>query len=161
MSAHLRDPGQCARSNAHDPRPLGPGAARFAHQLGGLAHLQPHAVEGGGALGFQLGGWIFIHGVTELFAVTLAGAAGFRLGWTLAFPGGRTRVEAMGQAGRLAATVMAGVVVMLFCAGLLEGFARQLVKLDLVRWAIALATGLGWAAYFYLSRPREAPLEHG
>ena len=35
----------------------------------------------------QLGGWLLIHGVTELFAVTLAGAAGFRIGWALAFPG--------------------------------------------------------------------------
>ncbi len=110
-------------------------------------------------LGFQLGGWIFIHGVTELFAVTLAGAAGFRLGWTLAFPGGRTRVDAMGQAGRLAATVMAGVVVMLFCAGLLEGFARQLIKLDLVRYGVAIGTAALWLSYFYL--PRAPGTSHG
>ena len=37
-------------------------------------------------LALQLGGWLFIHGTTELFAVTLAGAAGFRIGWALAFP---------------------------------------------------------------------------
>ena len=30
-------------------------------------------------LGVQLGGWLFIHGTTELFAVALAGAAGFRV----------------------------------------------------------------------------------
>ena len=38
-------------------------------------------------LGVELGGWLFIHGMTELFAVTLAGAAGFHIGWALAFPG--------------------------------------------------------------------------
>ena len=103
-------------------------------------------------LAFQAGGWLMIHGVTELFAVTLAGAAGFRLGWTVAFPGGRTRVEALAESGRLAATVMAGVVVMLFLAGLLEGFGRQLIKDDVARWAIALISGVVWCVYFYAPR---------
>ena len=31
-------------------------------------------------LGFELGGWLLIHGTTELFAIVLAGAAGFRIG---------------------------------------------------------------------------------
>ena len=105
-------------------------------------------------LGFQLGGWMFIHGVTELFAVTLAGAAGFRLGWTVAFPGGRSRVEALAESGRLAATVMAGVVVMLFLAGLLEGFARQLIKDDAARYAIIVITAVIWGVYFYAPRRR-------
>ncbi len=103
-------------------------------------------------LGWQLGGWMFIHGVTELFAVTLAGAAGFRLGWTVAFPGGRSRVDALAESGRQAATVMAGVVVMLFLAGLLEGFGRQLIKDDVARWAIALISGVVWCVYFYAPR---------
>ena len=103
-------------------------------------------------LGWQLGGWMFIHGVTELFAVTLAGAAGFRLGWTVAFPGSRSRVEALAEAGRQAATVMAGVVVMLFLAGLLEGFARQLIKDDVARYAVAIASAVIWGAYFYAPR---------
>lgn len=120
------------------------------------AFLELYAEHG---LGWQLGGWMFIHGVTELFAVTLAGAAGFKLGWTVAFPGRAARVEALAEAGRTAATVMAGVVVMLFVAGLLEGFARQLVKDDLARYAIAVSSGLIWAAYFYAPRRAESP--HG
>jgi uncharacterized membrane protein SpoIIM required for sporulation len=105
-------------------------------------------------LGFEVGGWMFIHGVTELFAVTLAGAAGFSLGWSVAFPGARSRVDAVGHAGRRAAIVMAGVVVMLFFAGLLEGFARQLIQLDGARYAVAAATGAVWLGYFYLPRGR-------
>ena len=101
---------------------------------------------------FGLGGWMFIHGATELFAVTLAGAAGFKLGWTVAFPGRATRVDALAAAGRQAATVMAGVVVMLFVAGLLEGFARQLVTDDVARYAIALGSLAVWLAYFYAPR---------
>ncbi len=106
-------------------------------------------------LGFQLGGWMMIHGVTEISAVTLAGAAGFKIGWTVAFPGRKTRVDALSDAGRQAATVMGGVVVMLVVAGLLEGFARQLVKDDLVRYAVALTSAVVWGAYFYAPRPKE------
>ncbi len=106
-------------------------------------------------LGFEFGGWVFIHGVTELFAVTLAGAAGLRIGWSIAFPGDLTRVAAAERAGRNGAVVMLGVVVMLFFAGLLEGVARQLITSDIVRWAIGLTTGVAWALYFYRGRTGE------
>lgn len=106
-------------------------------------------------LGVPLGGWIFIHGVTELFAVTLAGAAGFRIGWTLAFPGDASRMDAMTDAGRVAATVMAGVVIMLAVAGLLEGYGRQLILQTWIRYAIAGATGIFWLTYFYAPRGRQ------
>lgn len=102
-------------------------------------------------------GWLMIHGVTELFAITLAGAAGLSLGWTAAFPGQRTRLDAIGQAGRRGGVVMAGVIAMLLAAALLEGFARQLVQSDLARYAIAAATALLWAGYFYGPWRRRRP----
>jgi uncharacterized membrane protein SpoIIM required for sporulation len=108
-------------------------------------------------LGVEAGGWLFIHGVTELFAVTLAGAAGFSVGWSVAFPGKASRVDAISAAGRRAATVMVGVVVMLFVAGLLEGFARQLITLTPVRYAVAAATAVVWGVYFYVKRPPVVP----
>lgn len=107
------------------------------------------AVFASRGLGFQFAGWLFIHGVTELFAVILAGAAGLRIGWSIAFPGDLTRVAAAEVAGRQGAIVMMGVVVMLFFAGLLEGFARQLINADLLRWTIAVATAVAWGLYFY------------
>jgi uncharacterized membrane protein SpoIIM required for sporulation len=107
------------------------------------------AVYAAHGLGFDLGGWIFIHGVTELFAVTLAGGAGFRIGWSLAFPGEKSRIDALKDAGRVAANVMVGVVVMLMFAGLLEGFGRQLITNTFARYAIAAATGVIWLSYFY------------
>ena len=106
----------------------------------------------GRGLGLELGGWLLIHGVTELFAVTLAGAAGFRIGWAVAFPGRASRVDAAAAAGRQAATAMAGVVVMLVVAGLLEGFGRQLITSDVARYGIAAASALAWGLYFYLPR---------
>jgi uncharacterized membrane protein SpoIIM required for sporulation len=103
-------------------------------------------------LGFELVGWLMIHGATELFAVILAGAAGLRIGWRLAFPGRDPRPTAMAKAGREAGTLMGGVVVMLLAAGMLEGFARQLVTADWARYAIAVTTGLLWCGYYYLPR---------
>jgi uncharacterized membrane protein SpoIIM required for sporulation len=103
-------------------------------------------------LGFELIGWLMIHGVTEIFATLLAAAGGFRIGWTLAFPGARPRVEALGAAGRQAATLMAGVVVMLFVAGGLEGVGRQIITSDVARYAIAAVSAVMWCVYFYLPR---------
>jgi len=111
------------------------------------------AVYAAHGLGFDLGGWLFIHGVTELFAVTLAGAAGFRIGWALAFPGEKARLDAVKEAGRVAANVMVGVVVMLVFAGLLEGFGRQLITNTFARYGVAIATGIVWFGYFYFYRP--------
>ena len=106
-------------------------------------------------LGLEAGGWLMIHGTTELFAIVLAGAAGFSIGWSVCFPGERSRVDAAAEAGRRAATAMLGVVVMLFVAGLLEGFGRQLVQADYARYVIAVAMLLAWLAYFYWPRKLE------
>ena len=106
-------------------------------------------------LGVEAGGWLIIHGATEFFAVTLAGAAGLRIGWTLAMPGERPRLDAVADAGRTAATAMGGVVVMLLIAGLLEGFGRQLIEPTPYRFGIGV-TSLGlWLTYFYLPRGRD------
>ena len=103
-------------------------------------------------LGFEMGSWLIIHGSTEFFAIILAGAAGLKIGWAVIFPGEETRIDAAARAGRTAAIAMGGVVVMLLCAGLLEGFGRQLVTNDVVRYAIGLIMLALWLTYFYLPR---------
>ena len=110
-------------------------------------------------LGPGLGGWIAIHGTTEIFAIIIAGAAGFRIGWSVVFPGERTRLAAAAAAGRSASLAMAGVVLMLFCAGLLEGFGRQLIVEDWARYTIGGIMLAFWCAYFYL--PRRGVRAHG
>ena len=107
------------------------------------------ALYAGRGLAGDLTGWLCVHGTTELFAIVLAGAAGIRIGWAVAFPGRLSRLDSMAEAGRLSGTVMAGVVVMLFVAALLEGFVRQLVTVEALRYVIGV-TMLGiWLAYFY------------
>ena len=105
-------------------------------------------------LGYELTGWLLIHGVTELFAIVLAGAAGFMIGGGVAFPGQKSRMESAQAAGRSAATIAIGAVVMLFFAALLEGFGRQLINSDVVRYMIAGGTLILLMGYFYLPRAR-------
>lgn len=126
--------------------------AAFAVFYNGLTLGAFIAVYISHGLGVDFGGWLLIHGTTELFAIALAGAAGIRLGWTLAFPGGRSRAEAMSAAGKATATMMAGTIVMLGVAGILEGIARQLVVETPIRYAIAIGALLFWVFYFYLPR---------
>lgn len=115
-----------------------------------------YAVFWNKGLAYELTGWLFIHGVTELFAVILAGAAGFMIGGAVAFPGRKTRMQSMREAGNNAAMVIIGAVIMLFLAALLEGFGRQLINNDMVRYVIAGTTLMFWLGYFYLPRRGEA-----
>ncbi len=106
-------------------------------------------------LGFEVGGWLIIHGATEIFAIILAGAAGLHIGKAVAFPGELSRTESASRAGGTASLLMAGVVIMLFFAGLLEGFGRQLITNDWLRYGIGLGTLSIWLLYFYAPRPIE------
>lgn len=111
------------------------------------AFIQIYVAHG---LGGELGGWLFIHGTTELLAVAIAGAAGLRIGAAVAFPGDLTRLDSAARAGRRAATAMVGVLVMLAAAGLLEGIGRQVVDSTAARYAIGGAILIFWCLYFYL-----------
>lgn len=117
--------------------------------LGALAAV--YAAKG---LGASFWGWVLPHGITELLAVTLCGAAGLALGRALLFPGPRQRRHALAAAGRGAAPVVVGALVLFGVAGLVEGFFRQWVTHDLVRWCVALGSALGWG--LYLGRGRRS-----
>ncbi|PKB19146.1 putative membrane protein SpoIIM required for sporulation [Novosphingobium kunmingense] len=97
----------------------------------------------------DFGGWLAIHGTTELFAILLAGAAGLHVGRSMAFPGQRSLLEAAAEAGQRAAVVMAGVVLMLICAGLLEGVGRQTIEVTWQRYALGGTMLAFWLAYFF------------
>lgn len=103
----------------------------------------------GQGLTLELVGWLAVHGTTELFAILLAGAAGLHIGRAMAFPGDRAVLDAAAEAGRRAATVMVGVVLMLVIAALLEGFARQLLNSTPLRLGIGGAMLTFWLAYFF------------
>ena len=102
----------------------------------------------GAGLTLDVIGWLAIHGTTELFAILLAGAAGLHIGRAIALPGPHSILAAAAAAGRRAAQVMVGVVIMLVVAGLLEGFARQLIQATPARLAIGTTMLVLWIGYF-------------
>jgi uncharacterized membrane protein SpoIIM required for sporulation len=99
-------------------------------------------------LGVDLWAWMLPHGVTELLAVILCGAAGFQLAHGLVFPGARTRMDSLRERGRAAAVIVIGAVCMLFVAGLIEGVFRQTVTSVPIRFTVAGATAAWWIYYF-------------
>lgn len=68
--------------------------------------------------------WTFVigHGVLELFAIWVSGAAGFLLGRAVIAPGELPRQDALVLAGRTAIRLLGAVVVLLLVAGVIEGF---------------------------------------
>lgn len=116
----------------------------------GLSLGAMFAVFAGKGLGPSFAAWLMIHGTTEIFAICISGAAGMRIGIAVAFPGRLSRMEAAVRAGRLAATAMIGVIVMLGAAGLLEGVGRQTVLDDGFRALIGAAMLALWLVYFYV-----------
>lgn len=99
-------------------------------------------------IGIDIFGWLSIHGVTELSAIIIATAGGFRLGLAVLFPGQLTRRAALRQEGRDAAKLAIMAALMLVVAALLEGFGRQLVTGLEARIVIGWGIGLLWLVYF-------------
>jgi uncharacterized membrane protein SpoIIM required for sporulation len=93
-------------------------------------------------------GWLSVHGVTELGAILLFGAAGLMLAGEILFPDRMTRLESLATQGRAAARIAIGAVMMLFVAGILEGGFRQLVQPTAWRLAIGGTTAVLWLAYY-------------
>ena len=109
------------------------------------------AVFAGHGLTADFAAWIAIHGTSELGAIILCAAAGFRMGEAVAFPGRLRRTAALKINGKEATAIVLGAVAMLFAAALLEGLGRQLITDMGWRFAIGGAALAGWLAYFTFS----------
>lgn len=107
-------------------------------------------------LGFELFGWLSVHGVTELSAIVIAAAGGFRMGFAALFPGPVTRRTAVRVASRDAVKLALVSVLMLLAAGFLEAFPRQLVTDTGARLAIGWGVGALWLAWFLLAGRRRS-----
>jgi uncharacterized membrane protein SpoIIM required for sporulation len=99
-------------------------------------------------LGVEWWSWILPHGVTELTAIVLCGAAGLAVAQAVVFPGRRARLPLLAEVGRRMGGVVAGSVLMLLLAALVEGVFRQTVQHVPTRYALAGVFALLWAVYF-------------
>lgn len=114
------------------------------------------AVYAAKGLGYDFFAWVMPHGVTELLAVVLCGAAGLSLGYGLVFPGRFRRLDNLALRGRHAGALAVGAVLLFFIAALIEGLFRQLVQDVDVRTAVIFATALMWLGYFgWVGRRRD------
>lgn len=93
-------------------------------------------------------GLILPHGLLELTAVCVAGAAGLRLGWTLIDPGDRLRSLALVEEGRRAMVIVLGLIVVFGVAGAIEGFVTGSGLPTTVRVGIGVAAEAAFLAYF-------------
>lgn len=109
------------------------------------AFLALHVDRG---LGWDLVGWLSVHGVTEISAICIACAGGVKLGAAVLFPGNRRRSVALQAAGRDAVKLAIVAALMLLVAALLEGFARQLVQSFEARMMLGWGIGALWLAWF-------------
>ena len=68
--------------------------------------------------------WSFVapHGALELPSIIIAGAAGFRLGHAMLFPGALRWRESVARGGIEATQLVSGIIPLLVIAGCLEGF---------------------------------------
>ena len=95
-------------------------------------------------------GLILPHGLLELTAVFVAGAAGLRLGWTVIDPGDRPRLTALAEEGRRALVVVAGLVVAFALAGTIEGFVTGSALPTSVRVGIGVLVETAFLLYAYV-----------
>jgi uncharacterized membrane protein SpoIIM required for sporulation len=92
----------------------------------------------------QFWGLILPHGLLELSAVVVAGAAGLSLGWAVIAPGDRRRRDALAEAGRRSIGVVVGTVLAFLVAGLIEAFVTPSDLPAAARLAIGV---VAWAAF--------------
>jgi uncharacterized membrane protein SpoIIM required for sporulation len=85
--------------------------------VGVMAAVMHRAGEGA-----QFWGLILPHGLLEISAIVVAGAAGLRLSWALVAPGDRTRVDAFREEGLRAVVIVMGLALCFIAAGFIEGF---------------------------------------
>lgn len=112
------------------------------------AFLELYASRG---LTVELLGWLLPHGVPEIGAVILCGAAGLHLGKSMLLPGRRTVRDSLAHAGRKCALVVAGAVVLFGIAGLVEGIFRQAVTDTTVRYTVFVFNLTWFLAWLFLA----------
>jgi uncharacterized membrane protein SpoIIM required for sporulation len=89
------------------------------------------------------------HGLLELTAVFLAGAAGMRLGWSVVSPGNRPRGQVLAEQGRAVVAVAVGLVAVLLVSGLIEAMVTPSPLPTFVRIGIGVAAEIAFLTYIF------------
>ncbi|GGM05174.1 hypothetical protein GCM10009425_15620 [Pseudomonas asuensis] len=142
-------------------------AGGLLYGLGTLFFLLFNGLNIGAVAGYltQLGSgitfWPFVvgHGAFELTAITLAGAAGLKLGWALVAPGRLRRSDALRHAAKPCAGLIAGVFILLTLAAFVEAYWSSSAALSsAIKYSVGALLWLAVGSYFALAgKSRHAP----
>jgi uncharacterized membrane protein SpoIIM required for sporulation len=113
--------------------------------VGVMAAVMHRAGEGA-----QFWGLILPHGLLEISAIVVAGAAGLRLSWALVAPGDRTRGDAFRDEGMRAVVIVMGLAVCFVIAGVIEGFVTPSGLPTSVRVGVGVAALAMFVVYVVL-----------
>jgi uncharacterized membrane protein SpoIIM required for sporulation len=113
-----------------------------AANLGAMAAFMFDAGKGDVFLGL-----LTPHGLLELTAVFLAGAAGMRLGWSVVSPGDRPRGQVLAERGRAVVSVAVGMFVVLLVSGLIEALVTPSGLPTFARIAIGVTAEVAFVGY--------------
>ncbi len=108
--------------------------------------------------GDKFWGLILPHGMLELSAVIVAGAAGLRIGWTVISPGDRSRFSALTQEARRAGNVVVGLIVAFLMAAFVEGFVTGRpwpTELRIAIGAVVFLLFWGWTIIYAVRARRD------
>jgi uncharacterized membrane protein SpoIIM required for sporulation len=111
--------------------------------LGGLG-----ALFSGAGFGYDFWATVAPHGVIELTAIQIAGAAGLLIAAGIVAPGQLRRRDAVSANAKRAGVLFAGVASMLVIAGTIEGFFSPLRLSPEVRIAFGAITAVALVLYF-------------
>lgn len=113
-----------------------------AANLGLISGLMFQAGKGGVLLGL-----LVPHGLLELSAAFLAGAAGMRLGWSVISPGDRPRGQVLADQGRAVVSVAIGLAGVLLVSGLIEALVTPSPLPTFVRVGIGILAEAAFLTY--------------
>ncbi len=126
---------------------VGPGLvlANNGMHVGVMAAVMHRAGEGP-----QFWGLILPHGLLEISAILVAGAAGLRLSWAIVAPGDRTRRDALRDEGLRSVVIVLGLALCFVVAGFIEGFVTPSGLPTALRVAVGIAALSVFVVYVVL-----------
>jgi uncharacterized membrane protein SpoIIM required for sporulation len=97
------------------------------------------------------------HGVVELSAIFISGAAGLSLGWALLAPGPYRRRDALLLAAREVIPLVIGTILLLLFAGFVEAFISHSPLPREMKVVFGVTSGVALYTYLFLSGRDEKP----
>ena len=111
------------------------------------------------SIGRDLLFWSLIlpHGIIEITAILIGGAAGMLIGKALIAPGQLSRSDALKRAGSDAIRLLLGTIPLFIVAGFTESFITPSALPAYVKLAYAALTAVGLAVYFRAGKAAGSP----